>query len=113
MAKSISGTNGSMGAGSSPVRSSSQPHWKTMTRMPKAAPIDSRFITTAFSGTSSDRNTAISSRNERPRTTPKNSGSRDGEEVGEVDLDRDLAGDLHVEAGAGGGGGQRRRRGGG
>jgi hypothetical protein len=38
--------------------------------------MDSRFITTALSGTSSERNTTISSRKERARTAPKKMGRR-------------------------------------
>ena len=34
MAKSIIGIHGSIGAGSTPVRSPSQPHWKRATMMP-------------------------------------------------------------------------------
>ena len=43
--------------------------------MPKAAPIESRFITIAFSGTSTERKTAISSSAESRITTPMKSGS--------------------------------------
>ena len=43
--------------------------------IPKAAPIDSRFITIAFSGTSTERNTAISRSAESRITTPMKSGS--------------------------------------
>ena len=38
--------------------------------------MDSRFITTALSGTSNDRKTTIRSRNDRPSTAAKNHGSR-------------------------------------
>ena len=40
----------------------SQPFWKIATTTPYAAPIDNRFMITAFSGTSSDRNTSINRR---------------------------------------------------
>ena len=43
--------------------------------MPKAAPMLSRFITIAFSGTSSERKTIISSSAESRTTTPMKSGS--------------------------------------
>ena len=38
--------------------------------------MDSRFITTALSGTTTERNTASRSRNESPSTTRMNSGRR-------------------------------------
>ena len=76
MAKSIMGTKGSMGALSRLRSDAPQPHWKMATTTPKAAPSDSRFMTTAFSGTSTDRKTVMSSRNDRPRTAPKKRGMR-------------------------------------
>ena len=60
---------------STPMMLAPQPHWKTATMIPKAAPIESRFITIAFSGTSSERKTAISSSAESRITTPMKSGS--------------------------------------
>ena len=51
---------------STPMTSDSQPHWKTATRMPYAAPTDSRFMTTALSGTRTLRNTTISKMKLRP-----------------------------------------------
>jgi hypothetical protein len=48
-------------------RSPSHPHWNTATTTPYAPPIDSRFITAAFSGTVTERNTTISSRNDAAR----------------------------------------------
>ena len=60
---------------STPIRLAPQPHWKTATIRPKAAPIESRFITTAFSGTSTERKTIISSSAESRTTTPMKSGS--------------------------------------
>jgi hypothetical protein len=42
------------------VTPSSQPYWNTATITPYAAPIDSRFISTAFSGSSTDRSTTSS-----------------------------------------------------
>ena len=61
----------SIGAGETLVRSPSQPHWNRATTTPYAAPIVSRFMITALSGTSSDRNTAMSSRNDRASTARK------------------------------------------
>ena len=52
------------------------PHWNTATTTPYAAPIDNMFMTTALSGTSSDRNTIISNRNDSVSTAAKNSGMR-------------------------------------
>ena len=60
---------------STPIRLAPQPHWKTATIRPKAAPMLSRFITTAFSGTRTERKTAISSSAESRTTTPMKSGS--------------------------------------
>ena len=76
MANSIIGTHGSIGPGWTLVRSLNQPHWNSITSTPYAAPIDSRFMMTALSGTSSDRNTTISSRNDRMSTAPKKYGMR-------------------------------------
>ena len=59
---------------SRPIRLLPQPHWKTATRTPYAAPIDSRFMTAAFSGTTTDRKTSISSRNDATSTAPMKSG---------------------------------------
>ena len=47
-----------------PKKLEPQPHWNTATTTPYAAPIDSRFMTTALSGTSRLRKTSMSSRNE-------------------------------------------------
>ncbi len=52
-----------------------QPHWKMATTTPYAAPIDSRFISAAFSGTRIERNTSISSTNDNSTTAPMNTGS--------------------------------------
>ena len=52
------------------------PFWNTATSTPYAAPIDSRFMITAFNGTSSDRNTTSSNRNDSSSTTPMKIGSR-------------------------------------
>ena len=48
-----------------------QPHWKTATAMPYAAPMESRFMITALIGTSTERNTTISSRNDSVSTAAK------------------------------------------
>jgi predicted ATPase/DNA-binding CsgD family transcriptional regulator len=64
----------------SPVRSYSSreppPHWKTAATTPYAAPIEARFMTTALSGTSRERNTIIRITNDMPSTAAKNSGVR-------------------------------------
>ena len=56
-------------------RAPNQPHWNTATVTPTLAASESRKPTAAFSGTTSERNTAISSSTERPTTTSTN-GSR-------------------------------------
>ncbi len=67
------GMNGSMGPDCDKLSSDlPQPHWNTATTMPYAAAIESMFMMTALTGTSSERNTIMSSRNDRPRTTAKN-----------------------------------------
>ena len=77
MANRNIGSHASIGpVRSTPMTSDSQPHWNTATRMPYAEPIDSRFITTALSGTSRLRNTAISSTKLSSSTTPSSSGMR-------------------------------------
>ena len=71
----IIGTNGSMGA----ARCRYVPEPALLEDRGDDAicrSIDSRFITTALSGTSRDRNTSISSRKERPSTTPMKRGKR-------------------------------------
>ena len=52
--------------------------------------MDSRFMITAFSGTSSDRNTTISSRNESDQHGAEEVRQPASEVVGEVDVDGDL-----------------------
>lgn len=77
MAKSIIGAHASTGPGwSTPISEAPQPHWKTATMKPYAAPTDSRFITTAFTGTSTLRNTIISRRKLRISTAPIRRGRR-------------------------------------
>jgi len=58
------------------MRSLPQPHWNTATITPYAAPIDSRFMITAFSGTRTLRNTTMSRRKDRRSTSPMNTGRR-------------------------------------
>ena len=53
-----------------------QPHWNAATITPYAAPIDSRFMSTAFSGTSTERNTSIRSRKLSTSTAPMKIGRR-------------------------------------
>ena len=62
---------------SRPMRSFAQPHWNTATMTPYAAATESRFITAAVSGTSTEWNTSINSRNESSTTAKMNSGNRD------------------------------------
>ena len=76
MANNIIGAHGSIGAGSMWNTDESQPHWNTATMAPYAAPIETRFNTTAFSGTSRLRNTASSSKKLTIRTAAMNHGSR-------------------------------------
>ena len=69
------------------------------------AAIDSTFITTALSGTRSERKTIIRSRNDNASTAAKKTGRALGEEVGEVDVGGGRPGDLDVERCAGDRGG--------
>jgi len=50
------------GASRKPSTLAPMPSWKTSTRMPYAAPTDSRFSATALSGTTMERKTTSSSR---------------------------------------------------
>ena len=59
-----------------PTRSPSGPPLTASVSTPNAAALASRFMTTALSGTTTERNTIISSRNDTSRTPPKKSGSR-------------------------------------
>ena len=79
---------------SSPISSPPQPHWKTMTRTPYAAPTLSRFITAALSGTSSERNTTSSSRNDSSTTASDEPRQPVLHPVTEVGEDRHLAADV-------------------
>ncbi len=69
--------------------------------MPYAAPIDSRFMMTAFSGTSSERNTSINSRKLRMSTAPMRSGSRPPSQSAKSMLAGVEATDLRGHAGGG------------
>ena len=52
-----------------------QPCWKTSTRIPYAAPTDSRFSTTALTAITSERNDTSISTNASSRTNPNTSGA--------------------------------------
>ena len=77
----------------------SQPHWKTATTTPSEAPIESRFITAACSGISSERKTTSSSSAESSTTTPMNSQQLAGEHAREVDRTRGQAADVGSRSG--------------
>ena len=53
----------------------SQPHWKIATTTPSEAPIESRFMTAACTGITSERNTTSNSSAESSTTMPMNNGS--------------------------------------
>jgi len=61
---------------SSPIRLAPQPHWNTATSTPYAAPMLTRLSKAALSGTSTDRNNTISSRNDSPITAAMNQTRR-------------------------------------
>src|SRR3954468_16044317 len=72
MANISIGASGMIGTDSwTPIRLAPQPHWKTATTTPYAAATPSTLRTAAFSGTSTDRNTTISTRNNSPITAPR------------------------------------------
>src|SRR6476661_819424 len=54
-----------------------QPHWKTATRRPYAAPTESRFIRIALTGITSEWNETSRSRNAKLRTKTKTYGAAD------------------------------------
>ena len=54
-----------------------QPFWKIATMTPYAAPIESRFMMTALSGTSTDRNTSINNTKLSNRIANSMYGNRD------------------------------------
>ncbi len=77
MANIIIGTNDTIGTVlCRPSSSLPHPNWNTATTTPYAAPIDSRFMTPAVNGITTDRNAAMSKRNESPTTARMNHGSR-------------------------------------
>ena len=53
-----------------------QPHWNTITITPKAAPMLRMFITAAFTATTIERNTNVSSRIDSNSTAAMNQGRR-------------------------------------
>ena len=76
IAKSMTGKNASTGlVPLSPMMEPPSPHWNTATRMPNAAPMESRFMQAAVSGMRSERNTIINKRNESSTTKPMKSGN--------------------------------------
>ena len=96
MANIIIGMNGAIGpVCSTPNTPLSQPHWNTATTTPYAAPIESRFMTAALSGTSRVRNTTISSRKLSTSTAPMKSGSRAASRSRDVDARRGEPADVH------------------
>ena len=60
-----------------PTRSPSRPPLTASVSTPKAAALAKRFMTTAFSGTRTERKTIIRSRKDMSSTPPKNSGNLD------------------------------------
>ncbi len=77
MANISIGASGMIGTFScTPIRPAPQPHWNTATTTPYAAPTLSTLSSAAFSGTSTDRNTSISTRNDSPMTAARKYGIR-------------------------------------
>ena len=72
MANISTGRNASIGPLGTP---GNQPNWKTTTITPSDAAIESRFITAAWTGITSDRKTTASSSAESRTTTAMNSQS--------------------------------------
>lgn len=58
-----------------PRSPASQPHWKTATTAPRAAPTVSRKPNAALIGTTTERNTRPSNSSAKPTTTTTNTGS--------------------------------------
>ena len=58
-----------------PSGPASQPHWKTATVIPMAAPKLSRLVIAAVSGTTSEWNSRVRARKPRPTTTSRKIGS--------------------------------------
>jgi hypothetical protein len=61
---------------SNPIRLAAQPHWKTITSTPYDAATLNRFSRAALRGTSTDRNSTISSRYDIATTATRKLGSR-------------------------------------
>ena len=61
---------------SRPIRSAPHPHWNTITITPYEAPMLSRFISAALSGTRIDRKTSTSSPNDSSTTATISTGNR-------------------------------------
>ena len=77
MANISIGASGMIGRFScTPIRSAPQPHWKTATTTPYAAATLNTLSSAAFSGTSIDRNTSISTMNDSPMTAARKYGIR-------------------------------------
>ena len=75
MAKTMIGRNGMMGpVPVIPRTSANQPHWKTATVTPIAAPRDSRLVTAPVRGTRSERKRITRATKPRPMTTVRNNG---------------------------------------
>jgi hypothetical protein len=51
-----------------PSASAKRPSWKTSTRSPKAAPVESRFSRIALIGMTIERKATSSNANDKPRT---------------------------------------------
>jgi hypothetical protein len=62
-------------AGRRPAKPSSHPSWNTHTSTPRHAPSDTAFISSAFTGTSTDPVIRNSSTNVASATTPTASGA--------------------------------------
>ena len=77
MANISIGTNDGIGTVSSmPTHDDPQPHWKTATTSPYAAPTDSRLSTAALMPITSDRNAAVSSTRASSTTAAISQGIR-------------------------------------
>ena len=76
MAKSITGRNDSTGpVRLMPNKGSASPHWTTATKIPKAAPMESRFMAAPTSGITKLRNTIDSRMNDSTTTRAMKRGS--------------------------------------
>ena len=67
--------NASIGPGWTPNSPPSQPRSNTAWTIPSEAPIESRFISAAWIGITSERNTTSSNSAASATTTPMNNGS--------------------------------------